>query len=280
MLEEIKRFALIGSDLSCSLSKKVHEALFWQSKIKASYEIFEIKESKFESKIFELLQFDGFNVTRPYKQKIIPYLAGVAEDIELLGCVNLVKKSDGLLRGYNTDVCGFVSALRAANVLLPASFCIIGTGATARAIAVELANSGASEITMLTRDKNSKAVEQIKKAVRISNPEVKLEFLGADEFCGGAQMLINATPVGTFLQDESPVEEKALDGVSFVFDVIYGPKETKLLEMASQKGISNCNGLGMLVWQAVFSHRIWYGARFEQNDIARLIEKLQQYGSA
>lgn len=277
MLEKVRQYALIGENLSYSISKEVHKTLFSLNRIMANYEYAEIKLQNFENNLENLKNLDGFNVTIPYKQKIIPYLTSVSEDVELMEAVNTVKNINGKLIGYNTDAVGFISSLKYLNTLLPASFCVIGCGATARTLAIELANSGAKRIVIAVRNKNSQNLEKTKKLLMNSSQELQVEIKHIDELNGNVDMLINATPVGTFPDNLAcPIDKVALHNVKFVYDLVYNPPETMLIKMAKEQNIKVANGLYMLVWQAALAHRVWYGARFDRSEIDRLIKRLQK----
>lgn len=158
MQQRIKNFALVGKNLLPQIEKEINSALFLLSGVHASYRYIELELQGLESALDDL---DGFNVATPYKQEIIKYLSNITEDIELLQSVNTVKRSGKYLVGYNTDSYGFMQTLKTLNILPPKCFCIVGTNATARAIAVELANWGANYVEIAEQNTNRKILKNI-----------------------------------------------------------------------------------------------------------------------
>ncbi|MDR1260275.1 MAG: shikimate dehydrogenase [Oscillospiraceae bacterium] len=275
-----KKYALIGEDLSYSFSVKVHENLFTVSGVPAKYEILEIPRADFGKKqVWQTLNaLDGFNVTIPYKQAVLAHVS-VEDDVRLLGSINTVKNNEGNLCGYNTDVFGFLQSLEQLGALKVKRFCVIGCGATARAIAVSLVVAGAEHVTVVVRNFYSQRLQELLKALKTANNFVNIYVCDLNNGIGNGkfELLINATPVGTYPRNDSFVfGTEVLKQVDFVFDVVYNPKETALIKMAKKHGKKCCSGFPMLVWQAVMAHKLWYGASFEDGVIEQLIDDLMQ----
>ena len=223
----MKHFGLIGERLGHSHSKTLHGYL-----ADYSYELWPMPRDAVDSFLIAA-EFDGMNVTIPYKQTVIPYLAERGETARRVGCVNtIVKRADGTLYGDNTDVYGMsVMAARAGIDFAGKKTLILGSGGTSLT-AQAVVRSAGGEAVVISR-----------------NGENNYENL---EKHADADYLINTTPVGMYPNvDASPVDLKRLPRLKGVLDVIYNPLRTKLLQQAQQLGIPHQGGLCMLVYQAV-----------------------------
>lgn len=204
---------------------------------------------------FKLIGLQGFNVTIPYKERIIPYLSQLSEDARRLGSVNTVKAIDGRWKGYSTDGPGFMRSLSSRKLELhQKKVLMLGAGGAAKAIAFALINQGLDrlDIKNRTREKAQSLKEKLEvfaPELRISvNPETKTEY----------DLLINTSAVG--MDGVSlPIELEVLDRCAFVADIIYNPPSTPLLQAAQKRGIPCDNGLEMLLFQGVESFEIWTG---------------------
>lgn len=265
--EKMEEYGLIGYPLGHSLSSVIHNELFKISSHNASYKLIEIPLNELNSHIADLKRLNGFNVTIPYKTDIIQQLDALSEKAELFGAVNTVKCSDKCV-GYNTDCTGFTSAAAGAGMELGKKVLLLGAGGVARMIACEAVISGA-ELTVAVRNKQ-KALTLIKEIADKLKKEVNL--CSFEEISGEYDLLVNGTPVGMFPNTETcPVNENVIKNCKSVFDTIYNPSKTKLLQIAEKNGLKVSNGLSMLVRQAAAAHEIWYGAKFSNEEINKVI---------
>ena len=145
----MKKFALIGFPLRHSMSPFIHKELFKINGIDAEYELCEIPKGDTEVYKKMLIDLDGFNVTIPHKTDIIEMTASLSDKAALFGAVNTVK-SDGKLRGYNTDCIGFVRALKLADISLSGNVLVCGSGGVSRVFAMESVAAGAN-VTIAVR---------------------------------------------------------------------------------------------------------------------------------
>lgn len=266
MQQRIQNFALVGKSLLPQIEREINSALFLLSGVHASYENIELKSQNLEHVLEDL---DGFNVTTLYKQEIIKYLSDIAEDVELLQSVNTVKRLGKNLVGYNTDSYGFMQTLKMLNILPPKSFCIVGANATARAIAVELANWGADYAEIAVHNTDSQDLTTTLRSLKLSSHNLQIEVKKPDELTGGVDMLINTEQTKL----ASNVSESAISGTKYVFETEYNSKETELTKLADLHNIQVIRGNYMKVWQAVMAHKIWYGAQFKEADIHRILQR-------
>lgn len=266
-----RKFAVIGFPLVHTMSPFIHEKLFSLSKIEAFYTATEISPQDFLKSTDELKKLDGFNVTIPYKQEIVPFLDDLGGSALLYGAVNTVSVNGGKLIGHNTDADGFLSALElfAQDDFETALIC--GCGGAARTLAIALAKRGI-KVSLAVRDTASKKALEIKEKIESFFGE-KVNILNINKISGGFDLLVNCTPLGMYPNlDKSPLEKSALLGAKFVFDAVYNPKETLLIKYAKELSIPCGGGMEMLVLQAAKAHKLWYGAIFEKEDILSLVD--------
>ena len=206
----------------------------------------------------------GANVTIPHKQAIIPLLDETDALAHRVGAVNTVLNQDGRLHGYNTDVEGFLRALREDAAFDPRGRrCVIaGAGGAARAVVVALQEAAASEVTIVNRT--------------LARAEGLLAELNAEgdawlralpdtpdawrEALEGAGLLVNCTSLGaagTPEENDSPVAADLISPDLLVYDLVYVPAETSLLRAAQARSARTLGGLPMLIYQGAASFRIW-----------------------
>lgn len=112
---------------------------------------------------------------------------------------------------------------------------------------------------------------------RKTNIDAKITVVHPEDITGSYDVLVNASPVGMFPHnDDCPVSEDVIANCGFVFDVIYNPERTKIMQIAEKYGIKTCGGMAMLVWQAAVAHEIWNGASYKDDDIAALIADMHR----
>lgn len=257
----VKIFGLIGNPVEHSLSCLMHNAAFKALKINAEYKLFRLETKELEHFLFNLNNNNifGLNVTVPYKEKVMPLLDSVSQEAKLIGAVNTIKVSENNLEGFNTDGEGFIKDLKEGLGFNPAgkSISILGAGGAAKAVSVYLSKEAPKTISIFDIDKQ-------KKETLVSNLKSNFEnvdFRSVDSIeslkINDCDLLVNATPVG--LQDEDPclIDEKFINENTLVYDLIYNPKQTKLLKIAEEKGARTACGLGMLLYQGALSFKIW-----------------------
>lgn len=234
------RLGLIGENISYSFSKKYFEEKF--SSLGLSdyfYDIFDLKEIEEVEKIFEISNLRGFNVTIPYKQKIIPYLDELSDEAQEVGAVNTVFLENGKKIGYNTDVFGFEKSLKFSSREYSSAL-ILGDGGAAQAVKYVLKKYS------------------IPYVVVSRSGEFRFNQL-TQKIISEHSLIVQCTPVGTFPNVESCLDFPFhfLTEEHFVIDLIYNPAETKFLEMSKKYGAKGMNGLLMLEQQAEKAWQIW-----------------------
>lgn len=258
-----QRFALLGGSLPHTWSPQIHNSLFDAAQINAIYIPMPFAAGHLQA-VVEVMRasFSGFNVTIPYKEMIIPYLDALSNAAIACGAVNTVEvTSGGKLIGHITDGLGLCSALREASVVVDGvRSLILGNGGAARVAAYELLVRG-GDVTIAARDINKaqKLMNELTEGVPCAKGRVYACMLDAVE--GAYDLLINCTPVGMYPHvGASPVTREVVSRCAAVFDMIYNPAQTQLMQYAQLEGIKNIGGFGMLFYQAVEAQQIWFDA--------------------
>ncbi|WP_236908698.1 shikimate dehydrogenase [Clostridium sp. Cult3] len=255
-------YCLIGHPVSKSLSPVIHNSFFELIDKNCLYLVFDVEEGNLKTIIdgIKVLNIKGFNVTLPYKINIIDYLDEISDEAKLIGAVNTVKNERGKLIGYNTDGMGFIRSLHMMDLdIKNKNMLILGAGGAANAIATTLALNGAKKIYI-----NNRSIESAKRLaekIKYQFPNTLVEYGGVDLIGVKKEkiyMIINCTSAGMYPNvDDIPI---ILDGFSddlIVYDLIYKPRNTKLLKVAQDKGYRTINGLYMLINQGLYSQKIW-----------------------
>jgi len=269
------KYTLVGYPLTDSISLYVHQKLFELSNKNSIYDLYAISQQNFKESIEELMAHDGFNVTVPYKNAIIPHLDQLDEKASLYQEVNTVNCGDQNI-GYNTESFGFLKALQRIGVTLNHSeVLLLGVGEYAKMAAIETVLTG-SKLTIATRPQNIQYAELLREMLMNINASAHIRVIDTMQAQAHHDLLINASPIGLSPHiSECPVPDKAIERVDAVFDFICNPVQTRLLKLAEENGKPCSNGIPMLVWQAVGAHRIWYDAQFADEDIEELIENTE-----
>ena len=262
------KFGLLGAKLGHSLSPQIHQEVFRQLGIDATYELIEVSGDKLAEKVAELHRiFRGLNVTIPHKVAVMESLDRIAPEARAIGAVNTVLFKDGLAEGFNTDYFGFARLLEH-NGLVPQGkeVCVLGTGGASRAILQCVTDMQAKRITVISRAMEN-APEDIRARYTVRTYD-DLKKMSGD-------LLINCTPVGMFPKvDVSPVDGAVMEHFAAVADIIYNPAETQFMKLARQQGKPAVNGLFMLVAQAVAADEIWLERKLDAGLIAGVTGKI------
>lgn len=262
------KLALIGKDVSKSLSPQIHFFIANRLGVEIEYEKISIKEEEFENTIDGILNScDGLNVTIPYKLSIIPKLKKLCGDAEIFGAVNTVKISE--LSGHNTDGDGFMLMLKNGGIEVKGrKVLLLGAGGAGRSVAKKLSDGGAE---VYVYDKNAESAIAVSEEFKGVN---KLENLDGEYFA-----VINATGVGMHKSvGTSPVGKEILNSCSVAVDLIYNPAKSRFLEIAEECGKKIMNGKAMLFYQAYFSDCIYFGLKPDEVLAKKLFEEFLSEG--
>lgn len=243
-------FGLLGRTLGHSFSPAIHAQIG-----DYAYQLFE-KEPEELDDFFAHGDWQGLNVTIPYKETVLPYLTSIDPNAARIGCVNtIVRKKDGL-HGYNTDYDGLSFAMDNAGIEINGRKCLIlGNGATSKTIHTVLSDKGAREILTIARHDG------------IPYSDIHLHH--------DAEIIVNATPVGMYPHNlERLISLDGFTKLEACFDVIYNPRRSQFLLDAMDRGVKVCDGLPMLVAQAVYAAKHFIGLEDVIEPIARILAKM------
>jgi len=245
---------IIGKPLVHSYSKQMFNDKFKSENIDGKYEEFEIDDI---SQIVDIINSNpdllGFNVTIPYKQKIIPYLNDLSPEAKKVGAVNCVKicrleNNSYKLLGYNTDIIGFKESLLdfvPKKVIQKANkrALILGTGGASMAVEYVLSDLGFD----------------LKKVSRNPQGLSEIAYKDISPILGTCQIIVNATPLGTFPNVDSfpDLPYSDLNSNYYLFDLVYNPSTTKFMQLGKSNNAHVLNGSHMLNSQALAACEIW-----------------------
>ena len=256
---------LIGNPVAHSLSPVFQQAAFDHMNINARYEAWETYADELKQKI-DLLrssEYLGANITIPYKLDSINFVDSIDDIAEQVGAINTIISRNGILAGTNTDVEGIQNSFKLANVNLKNKNVILfGAGGAARAVMVAMKNAGVKAITVINRtEKKAKDFELFSDSnFKVSILSAHLATSQSGKIFTNADIIINATSLGMSKGESellSPIPQELLYSSQVVFDLVYTPEQTPLLQMAESVGAQCIGGLAMLVFQGAASFRLW-----------------------
>lgn len=269
---------------SHSLSPLMHNLAFSHWGIDAVYLAFEVDQTNLRQAVESIRTLDmlGVNVSMPNKTAVLAYLDQLSPEAELIGAVNTIVHQEQRLIGYNTDGMGFVRSVNeTGHPIKNQKIVVLGAGGAAKAIVVQMALEGAQEITIYKR-LNATFLPLKEYFVKVSEKTgcpIRLHDY-ADESqlaldLSQANLLINATDIGMgSKKDQLPIADvKLLHSQLAVFDLIYSPSETRLIQEAKKMGIKAYNGLGMLIHQGAIAFELW---THREMPIQNIREQLEQ----
>ena len=262
---------LLGSPCRHSISPMMHNKAFEALGLDYRYLAFEVNETTLKTAVegLKALGARGFNLTMPCKNQMVSLCDELSPAAKLIGAVNTVVNNNGILTGYNTDGIGYMQSVKDAGFdIIGKKMTLLGAGGAATAILVQAALDGVSEISVFLR-KTSRFYERAeitaKALMEETNCKIKLCDFNDPELLrhelADSAILVNGTSIGMAPDvDACPIPSADLlpDGI-IVSDIIYNPKETKLLTMAREKGLPYFNGTYMLLYQGAEAFRLWTG---------------------
>ncbi len=263
LTKKTRVYGVIGNPISHSLSPRLQNAGFQARKIDAVFLPFLVRDLKDFLGAIKPLGIRGFAVTLPHKQSILRHLDECDPMAAAIGAVNTVEvTSNGKLRGYNTDYVGVLRTLESRIPLRGSRVLIVGAGGAARAVAWALAQAGSSVCVYARRPAQAAALARSVGGESIDRSRLSREFFDA---------IVNATPVGMHPRsNESPLRADELN-CRLVFDTIYRPRVTKLMQLARRRRIETVSGLDMFIAQGVAQFEIWTCTRAPLEPMRRAV---------
>jgi 3-dehydroquinate dehydratase/shikimate dehydrogenase len=256
-------YGVIGDPIGHSLSPVMQNAGFQARGVNAIYLPFLVQDLQDFIGAIQPLGIRGFSVTIPHKECILRYLDDCDPLAEKIVAVNtVVVRGNGKLYGYNTDSVGVLGTLEDRIPLKDSRVLILGAGGAARAVAFALAQAGAAVWVWARRIEKAKPLARAVGGEAIERKHLRTESFDA---------IVNATPVGMYPNvDQSPLDANELN-CRLVFDTIYRPRETKLLQLAARRGIQTVSGIDMFVAQGTAQWEIWTGKRAPRAAMRRAV---------
>ena len=244
---------VVGSPIGQSLSPPMHEAAFRRLGIEAAYLRFDVPPEELAGFLIaaRLSRVGGLNVTIPHKRAILPLLDSLDDDARRIGAVNTIIPMNGGFGGANTDWIGATRSLEEVTALSGRRVTVLGAGGSARAVLYGLAREGAEPVVISRDDRKAAAL-----ADEMGVAHAPFGALGRAE----GDILVNTTPVGmTPDHDGCPAPDPAIAAHDVVFDLVFHPEQTLLLQKAAGMGNRTVPGLRMLVLQAAAAFERWTG---------------------
>lgn len=277
------RLGLLGFPLGHSLSPKIHAAALTARGLQGDYSLFPISPEDKQG-LANLLarvrngEIHGLNVTIPHKQNVIPLLDELTPTAQAIGAVNTIYLRDGKLIGHNTDAAGFLADLHhlldnsKSKTVNQKSALILGAGGSAQAVVYSLLADG-WKVTLAARrieQANQLASTFSTQSVQSPITNYQLPLTNLSSF----SLLVNTTPLGMSPNtDQSPLPENTMiPSTTAIYDLVYNPRQTKLVRDALAQGRSAVTGLGMLIEQAALAFEIWTGSPADRDAMRKAVE--------
>ena len=261
---------LLGSPVAHSISPLMHNEAFRLLNLNYVYLCFDVPEERLADTVKGLrcMNIAGFNCTMPDKTKICELIDDLSDAALMIGAVNTVVNENGKLIGHNTDGIGYMQAVKeAGHDIIGKEMTLLGAGGAATAIAVQAALDGVSKLHIFNR--RGRSWERAKKLADTINAGTSCVADVSDladetamrHALQTSTILTNATSLGMAPhEDTCPVPDASLLRPELIVsDIIYNPKQTRLLQMAAANGCAAFNGLYMLLFQGAEAFRLWTG---------------------
>ena len=267
-----KSFAVIGDPIDHSMSPNIHSAAFRELDLDCSYIAYRIPKGELEEGIEGLkkIKIDGFNVTIPHKIEMMKYLDKMDESCSLIGAVNTVTNKDGILKGYNTDMDGFLEPFKKKKINIENSkVLLLGAGGAARAIVAGFAKEKAKSITIANRTlENANNLTEFAMRIGLDANAMKIEDV--KESAKNYNIIVNATSIG-LKNEPSPISLDNISEKTVVYDIVYMPMNTDFIKKAKEKNAIVIFGYEMLLGQAVRAFEIWHNMEAPYNAMKRAL---------
>lgn len=261
---------LLGSPVAHSISPLMHNEAFRMLDLNYTYLCFDVNTENLKTAVegLKVLGVKGFNCTFPDKNLMCELADKLSPEAEMMGAVNTVLSEDGVLTGYNTDGMGYMLSVKDAGFEITGrKMTLLGAGGAATSIAVQAALDGVAEIDIFSRktkfwNRINNLADTLNRSTscRVSVYELA-DTAQLKQSIADSAILTNATTVGMapdtdncLITDMSMFHKELI-----VSDIIYNPRETKLLKLAKEHGCQTFHGLYMLLYQGAEAFKIWTG---------------------
>ncbi|MBM3904723.1 MAG: shikimate dehydrogenase [Thaumarchaeota archaeon] len=253
----VKTFAVIGDPIEHSLSPSIHNAAFKALNLDCTYIAYRIPRGELKEGIESLRQIkiSGFNVTIPHKIEMMQYLDEASAECKVIGATNTVSNDNGKFTGYNTDMDGFLEPIKKRNIGISGeSVLVLGSGGAARAIVAGFVKEGAKKITISNRTlQKAQDLAEFASDLGAEADSITLQNVDVSKY----KFVINATSVG-LKNEPSPISTNAINANHVVYDIIYMPMNTDLIQQSKKNSATIIYGYEMLLGQAALAFQIWH----------------------
>tara|TARA_Y100000590_G_scaffold415614_1_gene513560 strand:+ start:1001 stop:1837 length:837 start_codon:yes stop_codon:yes gene_type:complete len=272
-----QKYAILGHPIGHSLSPHLQQAAFDEMQLDCSYQAIDTSPQLLPELLTEMRQgkWSGFNVTLPFKRRVLPLLDVLTPSAQSAGAVNTIYKKNNRLVGANTDILAIEDILNSQQ-LDPSNHCLlIGAGGAARAALVVLINRG-HPVTVLNRTASNALFMTSETNCNDRTDVATFAHQNIPALAKSSQLLVNATTIGMYGGPEpnrSPLPQEAFNSEHLVFDMVYSPEVTPMLHYALKAGSRTIGGQNMLVGQGAYSFKLWTGLEAPKLTMERAVRE-------
>ncbi|MEM9444320.1 MAG: shikimate dehydrogenase [Verrucomicrobiota bacterium] len=284
---DVDRYAVIGDPVDHSLSPDLHQAGFNGINRQANYVRIHLSPDQLEAGIQKMreMRFKGWNCTLPHKAKLMELIDESSENAQLMRATNTILNENGKLIGFNTDGEGWVRAIREEFFvdIRDMRIMVLGIGGAGQAIATQAAIESCERLVLVNRtvDKAQRiasSIEHYFESEQLVGAEQKLKVIPFEEEpvkeeLNTIDLVVNCMSLGLKSSDPPVLPSRVLQPHLFVYDTIYKPSKTKLLQAAEKVGARCANGLSMLLHQGALSFEIWTGVEAPLAEMRQALKK-------
>jgi shikimate dehydrogenase len=269
-------YGIMGHPVAHSLSPLMHTLAFQHHHLDCLYVPFPVAPADLTVAVAGAVALGvaGFNVTIPHKEAILTHLDEISAAAQFVGAVNTVRIHAGRTIGYNTDGEGFLQPLRALSLPFEnTSVCVLGAGGAARAITMALLQAGCPVLVVANR--TLERAERLTTTLRQRFPAARIgvePLERAEHVARQSSLIVNTTSAGWHGEEKPLLSEACLRGGQVVYDIVYRPLHTPLLQAARRRGATVLPGIDMLIGQGAEAFRLWTGLSFPVTAVRRALE--------
>lgn len=275
MQNQIKTYCIIGDPVQYSLSPAMQNAAFNSIGLKCTYIAFRVPKGELEESISSLRSANiaGFNVTIPHKVEVINHVDEVDTTAKKAKAANTVKNVEGIFKAYNTDIYGFIEPLHKRNVSFSGmTILLLGAGGAARAVIAALSEENGIAKVIIANRSPRKALEIARIGASLGLECETTDFHSIQQASARSNLIVNTTPIGTKTNGEdSIIDYEHITKDSIVYDIVYKPVTTNLLENAKYAQAQIVYGYEMLLEQGAKAFEIWTGMTAPRDAMKRAL---------
>ena len=273
MQSQFKTYCIIGDPVQHSLSPAIQNAAFKSLGLNCTYIAFRVPKGELQESVSSLrsINISGFNVTSPHKIEIIKHVDVLDYTAQKAKAINTIMNVEGVLTGYNTDVYGFIEPLHKRSVSFNGmTILLIGAGGASRAVIAALSEQNGITKILIANRSQKKAEELARIGSSIGLECSFIDLYNIQEVAAKSHLIVNATSLGTNNED-SMIDHEHIKKDAIVYDIVYKPVTTNLLENAKYAGAQIVYGYEMLLEQGAKAFEIWTGLSAPRDAMKRAL---------